>query len=148
MLKQYSILRTVVNRNDDNFGTSCISCNTSAYRGKFGGNRSAVVNVVLNMYVPAVVRTVDEHSYPRASRFAGSQISNRGALCRYVYVRKNLVTVGASSLIGQTAVTTVVLFFPPAHPPLSLFPTSYASTKDNRSSLEIKKSNVGNHEDS
>lgn len=40
----------------------------------------AMVNVVLNMYAPAVVRTVDEHSYPRASRFAGSQISNKSCV--------------------------------------------------------------------
>ncbi|TGZ47461.1 Uncharacterized protein DBV15_00101, partial [Temnothorax longispinosus] len=50
----------VVERNDGNSGTSCISCNTSAHRGKFGegtNGSAATVNVVLNMYAPAGSRS-------------------------------------------------------------------------------------------
>lgn len=123
-------------------GNSGISCNTSAHREIFEGNGRGWVDgerrrtwFWICMHRQSFARSTNtlicEHLVLPARRSR-----TRGALCRYAYVRKNLITVGASSLIGQTVVTTAVLF---SSPLLSLFPASYASTKDKPKLLQIKK---------
>jgi hypothetical protein len=108
-----STLRTVIERNDGSSGHPVypsafprVDLPSEGTDGSDGDGERGFEYVCTG----SRVRTVDEHSYPRASRFAPARGSRtRDALCRYACVRKNLITVGASSLIGQTVVA-IVLF--------------------------------------
>lgn len=107
-------------------------------------NGLTTVSVVLNICIYGCMYTSDlcmhRQSFARSTNtlirehlvLPARRSRTRNALCRYAYVRKNLITVVASFLIEQKRRHDVLLFF--LLPPSSV---SYASQKISQS-LEIK----------